>query len=128
MKRTLALAAAILLLAGCSSNASPKPTPTKPKASYSSVVELRDAFVKAGGSCPNWVQADRVKLAAQSGDCSGNVVLSTYLSTDLRDEAVTTLKSFGSGIHLLVGKNWVINTPNPESFTEKLGGTVVTTG
>lgn len=131
MKIPLVLVAVVLLLAGCSTTApkaveSTPPPPAKPQATYSTVVELRDAFVKAGGDCPDWVANNRVKLAAQSGDCDANTVLSTYLSADIRDQVVTTLKGLSVDTHLLVGENWVINVADPDLFVKVLGGTVVT--
>ena len=126
MKNRLVLIGACgLMLAGCATMPPSAPASPSPKATYATVVELRDAYVAAGGECPDWTASNRVKLAAESGDCSSNTVLSTYLSTDIRDQVVTTLKSFGTDVHLLVGENWVINTPDPESLVKKLGGTVV---
>ena len=128
MKNRIALITAIgLLLTGCVStptSVAESPTPA-PKATYATVVELRDAYMKAGGACPDWQPNNVVKLAAQSGACDANTVLSTYLSSDIRDQVVTTLKGFGGGVHLLVGENWVINTLDPESYVSELGGTVV---
>lgn len=119
----------LLALTGCSAPASPASTKTeaaKPKATYSTVAELKKAFENAGGDCSAWEQTDAVKVAAQSGDCTRQTVLSVYVSATSRDQVVTFAKTSGVAAHLLVGENWIINTPNPEEYVKKLGGTVVT--
>lgn len=126
MKRFFAVLSVAVLLTGCSAQARPAAKP-KPKASYATVVELRDAFVKAGGACPNWVEGDQVTLAAQSGTCSDTAVLSVYLTRSAVLQMAETQKSGGFPVTLLVGQNWAINTPHPERYAGKLGGTVVTT-
>lgn len=97
-------------------------------ARYSSVEALRDAFVNAGGECPDWDQANQVTLAAESGVCSETSVLSIYLTQADRDELVANYKAFGfiEGT-LLVGDNWVINDPNAKELSKRLGGTLVST-
>ncbi|MFB9309333.1 hypothetical protein BJY17_001205 [Agromyces hippuratus] len=118
----------MMLLAGCSAAAQPVPAPEpEPVATYSTVDELREAFVAAGGECPEWVQGDQVTLAAQSGSCSDDTVLSIYTGATDRDEVVGNLKTLLSDdLSLLVGENWIINVPEPELYVDKLGGTVVT--
>lgn len=128
---TVPVALFVLLLAGCApiTSADPTPTPTssqEPADTYSTVNDLRDAFVAAGGACPDWRQTNRVTLAAQSGDCSDSTVLSIYSSEADRDQVVENLKSFGMGVHLLVGENWIVNVEGPEEYADELGGTVVT--
>jgi hypothetical protein len=131
MKRTLITCAALVLsLSGCaadaSSSSSTAPTKTAPPATFDTVLELRDAFVAAGGDCEEWQQGDRVTLAAQSGDCDTNTVLSVYLSESSRDQVITNLKSM-TAVHLIVGENWIINTPAADDdYSADLGGTIVT--
>lgn len=134
IRPALLLASMALLLAGCAV-ATPAKTPTPigptPNAHYSTVVALKKAFEQAGGYCPDWVQNDNVTSAAQSGDCTEHTTLMIFTSTDDRDQVVANNKSFASygegiPINLLVGENWIINTPNPDQFAEQLGGTVVT--
>jgi len=125
-KMLVALAALGLLVSvgGCSGPLTP--SPAEPPKTYATVVELKDAFVKAGGECPDWVQGDRITNAAQSGDCSSSTVLSIYLSEAKRDETIANLKNLSDlGVHLLVGENWIINTEDPETYADLLGGTVV---
>jgi hypothetical protein len=131
MKPVVIAAVSILLLSGCASAPRAAPTasttPTAaPAASYKTVEDLRDAFVKAGGDCPSWEESNNVTLAAQSGDCSGKTVLSIYLSEASRDQVIVNLKGLDIGVHLLVGDNWIINTPDPAAFADELAGTVVT--
>lgn len=110
--------------AATSAAPSASPTPTI-KATYGTVTELRDALVAAGYECPAWEQADQVKLAAQSGSCSDADVLSVYVGAEDRDVVVATLKEFG-GASLLVGENWILNSPEAPAFQAKMGGVVVT--
>jgi hypothetical protein len=128
MKRVLVAGAILLLLTGCSASSAKTAKPAAPKATYATVTALRDAFVKAGGSCDDWNETDVVTVAAQSGDCSDSTVLSIYVSQTSRDQIVNFAKTSGVAAHLLVGKNWIINTPNPQKYVKNLGGTVVTGG
>jgi hypothetical protein len=128
MKRFALPLLAVFLLAGCAAT-EPMSAQEKPEqvATYATVVDLRDAFVEAGGDCPEWEPTNRVALAAESGECSGNTVLSTYASESSRDQVVSDLKSIAlDGVNLLVGENWIINTPTPSDYVDTLGGTVVT--
>jgi hypothetical protein len=123
----------LLALTACSGTASaPIAAPSKtaspaPRETFSTVIALRDAFLSAGGVCDAWTENDLVTLAAQSADCSDDTVLSIYVSQAEISSLVADMKSSGFETHLLVGKNWIINTPRPEDFVAKLGGTVVTT-
>lgn len=133
-----ALAAATLTLAvalsGCVM-AVPAPAKTaaqRPPAdggTYPTVVALKDAYVKAGGACANWVEDDIIKSAAQSGHCSDADAFSIYLSSADTQDAAMAVKTITSGLvdtTLLVGKNWIINGEAAISVADKLGGTVVT--
>ncbi len=113
----------ILLLAGCAAA-----TPAADGGSYGSVEDLRDAYVAAGGDCDGWSQDNQVTLAAESGVCDSNTVLSTYTSQDAKEEIVATVKAVGDvigGYSLLVGVNWIINSPDAKDAREVLGGTLV---
>lgn len=142
-KRGIAAAAFIagaLALTGCggssadtTSGPAPEPFETAPPANggtYPTVEELKDAFVAAGGSCPSFNEDNAVTLAAQSADCSGSVVLSTFLSSSTIDELIQNNKEIFADIDIdldpwLVGENWVINAPDVDELREKLGGTIV---
>jgi hypothetical protein len=123
-------AAVVLTLTACSSS-TPATTKTPVKnVSYSSVADLRDAFVKAGGACDSGVQDNVVGGAAESGTCDEETVLSTYLSTDSRDTVVDNVKTIGAGmvdVTMLVGKNWIVNSPDAAKVKAELGGTMVST-
>lgn len=146
-KRTAAtvLVAGMLALTGCggtSSAAQSAPTSTPaatPSVStppadggtYATVEALKDAFVEAGGACPEFVQSNRVTLAAESADCSKDTVLSTYVSSGDISQLIQNVKKLNeqfksSGDNSwLVGENWVINSPSAADMQEKLGGKVV---
>lgn len=122
--RSIVAALAIALLAGCSSPVADDGDPD----TFETVEALRAAYVEAGGNCPEWQQTDAIELAAQSGDCSGDTVLSIYATTADRDEVVgylTEAMADIGGPTLLVGKNWMINTPDPAATADALGGQVI---
>ena len=113
-----------------STSTSSAAAPTQGEQTYSTVVQFKDAFVSAGGSCPAWNQTDKVAAAAQSGDCSGSSVLSIYTSPERAQQAAQDLKkSFQdngiTGGTLLVGGNWILNSPDATTVQGQLGGMVV---
>lgn len=129
-KKLAALTVAVLLslsAAGCAATETESPTPTpSPTATglgkVSTIDELRDAFIAEGGVC-NWNQTDVVRDATASGDCSDQTVLSIYADVADRDLVVDRLVSFGlDELTLLVGDNWIINSPEAESMQPALGG------
>lgn len=139
------LVAAALALSGCGSSmasapvgatstSASTPTVTTPPVSggtYSTVVALKNAYVKAGGECPDFVQTNRVTLAAESAECSTNSVISTYVSSSDISQLIQNVKKLNAevkttgGNSWLVGENWVINSPTAAKMQEKLGGKVV---
>lgn len=141
-KRGIAAAALIagsLAMTGCGGSAetpsgpAAQPSETAPPASggtYATVVELKDAFVEAGGSCPAFNQTNAVTLAAESASCSTSTVMSTFLSGSAIEELIQSNKELYAEVDIdpnpwLVGENWVINDPDAAAMREKLGGTVV---
>lgn len=127
--RIVVAALGIAALAGCVST--PPIADDGDHLTFDSVEALRAAYVEAGGDCPEWNQTNAIKLALESGDCSGDTVLSIYASAADRDEVVDDLTEALADIGgptLLIGKNWMINTPDPAATAESLGGTVITVG
>lgn len=128
--KTIPALALLLALSACSQPAattaasSASPTVVTAK-TYSKLTDLRDDVIAAGYSCPDWQQTNKVTLAAASGSCSDNDVLSIYLNSADVSKVVQNLKSINSSVHLLVGPNWIFNTQAAETFQPKLGGTVV---
>ena len=91
---------------------------------FETVLEMRDAYIEAGGDCPNW-ELSTVSLAIGSGQCSGESVLSIYSSRTIADEQNSAMKAFmlktvpGAANHrltLLVGENWILNDSDSNSF------------
>lgn len=119
------LAVAGLALTGCDG---------QPPATYDGAEALRDAYVKAGGTCDNWAQENKIGGAAQSGSCDSSVVVSTYLTKDAVQQRVADTKDSWVGQlggSWLVGENWIINPGkgvDVEALRSKLGGTVVAFG
>ncbi|MGA6128854.1 MULTISPECIES: hypothetical protein [unclassified Microbacterium] len=109
--------------AGCSAqSAQPQETEQQELGRISTIDELKDAFIDAGGVC-NWKQTDVVTDATASGECSDQTVLMLFANTDEKDELVSFLSEGTiSEPTLLVGENWVINSPEAEAMQETLGG------
>lgn len=123
MKKTaVALVFLAFLATGCTQGHSYPDT-------YRSVEELRDAFVEAGGDCPEWDQTNAVTASSESGTCSTTTVLSIYSSTSDRDVVVDNIRAMAEvigGANLLVGENWIINDPNVADLDPEMGGTLFT--
>lgn len=121
--------AGALVAAGLSGCISPETVDPAEGLTYGSVDDLREAYEAAGGDCSSWEQANQVTAAAESGMCDSNTVLSIYTSTSDRDGVVAGIRSFGDvlSISLLVGANWIINSPDASDVRDSLGGTLVTT-
>jgi hypothetical protein len=140
--------ACLFLLSGCGggsdtsidSTRTPQPTaatsttaeaPVQAK-SFSTVVQLRDVAIAAGLPCPNWKQGNLVSAAAQSGDCSGSAVLSTYTTAISLQRGIDNLQSMNAMMKtariklmpFLVGPNWIINWPKVATLVGGMGGTV----
>lgn len=101
---------------------------------FESVEALKDAYVKAGGSCDSWSQDDQIETALESGSCDDDTRLSIY-STHLRalESVRITNSSVGDMIGYenlndsLVGSNWVINSDeNLAEVQVRLGGEIKT--
>lgn len=141
-------ALAVLTLGGCSGSAQdaevtqpsgpspasePSAVPTSqasaPSTGFPSVVELRDAAVDAGLPCPRWRQTDRYEVAAEYAKCSGSTTLSTYSTRADLQEALATLRTLNlplgeEATPLLVGENWIIQSPHAPKIADRLGGVV----
>lgn len=126
-----------LFLGGCSAAPVAAPTtaaPTPPAngGTYGSVQELKDAFVAAGGICESWDQSNHVTKAAESGSCSDQNVMSTFLSKEEITSLIASNKALNKELNLksdtvwLTGENWIINDPTAAQLRGKLGGVLVT--
>lgn len=131
--------AAGALLTGCGGSDPTAKAPAVPKshgpvkdARYSGVTDLKDAAVQAGFSCPNWVQDNKVKLAAESGTCSDSDVFATFASDGDLQQQLDLTRSMNDLLKennvapdpTLVGPNWTILSPQAPELATKLGGTV----
>ena len=114
--------AAVLALCGCASSGPAEGS------SYGSIDDLVSAYVAAGGDCSNWEQTNVVTLAAESGACNSSTSLSTFSNQSDRDASVDNIKSLSGligGVVLLVGPNWITNSPDADQFRDELGGTLI---
>jgi hypothetical protein len=101
---------------------------------YSDVLELRDAAVDAGLDCPDWERTSDEDTKA-TGACSDDAVLILYRDADGRKTGVAEMvkthqefnKMLGADVPqtLLVGDNWVINSPDAADLADDLGGEVI---
>lgn len=122
----------VLMLTGCVQINNPAPHPpttTEPPVdggTYASVVELRDAMVKAGLDCPQWKEHGRTMNTASSADCSDNTLIATYSSWSNQEKQMDMYRAMGESLDItvLVGANWTINSPFAEKLKDKLGGHV----
>jgi hypothetical protein len=96
---------------------------------YGDIEELKLAFEDAGGLCLEWNQDNQVSGALQSGTCNSSTVLMFFGSPeDAKDRALdlkTSLKSFGLTPSLLLGENWLINSPDVQIVEPQLGGLLI---
>jgi uncharacterized protein YgiB involved in biofilm formation len=108
--------AAALLLTGCGG-------PPADGGSYKNVTELKDAFVKAGGTCDGWEAHNKTILATTSGRCGTKFALGVFADPENMALQVSTFES----VHVLaaVGKNWIISGLDAASAHDKLGGELV---
>lgn len=118
----------MLVLTGCIqiNDAAPqgKGEPPADGGKYASVVELRDAMVRAGLDCPRWHEHDLMMDSASSADRSENIVLATYSSWADRDKQMGTYHAIGESMEItvLLGTNWTINSPLADKVKGRLGG------
>lgn len=146
-RRAVPAVALVAMLTACGPGAATTEAPKQSTAptvpadggTYGSVAALRDAYVKAGGTCPDFQQRDQMKLAAESAECDSSTVLSTFLSSEEVNQQIKLTRGFISAVRekapnapagepWLVGKNWILNVKEPEKFQDKLGGQIVSFG
>lgn len=108
-------AASLLLLTGCAPSAK----------TYNTVTELRDDFVAAGGSCPDF-SVETGGPAKESSDCSYASSIMVFSSTVQRDAFIDGRKELEAVIpfNMLIGPNWVIDGTDVDlkAIQSKLGG------
>lgn len=90
--------------------------------------EVVKAYEDAGGAC-DWHPTGETDGFYSSGDCSPTTAISIYATTAERDEAVDRIlaaaKATGNDAMLLVGENWILNSPDAEPMRAVLGGELV---
>ena len=134
MKSKLATSlVAVLFITGCTSgnNVSiEKPKENK----FSTLADLKQAFVDAGGQCWGWKEDLSVPLEELGwigkGECDSKTVLILYEDgVSVEEDALNTRKHnefIGFKTSLLFGKNWKINSDQVEIVYPKMGGTLMT--
>ncbi len=121
-----AAVAIVVSLSGCASG---------PK-NYSTVDELKSAYVQAGGSCSKGTVVDTSAITAASKDltglagysCTNDIGLFVFPSKKARDYFVDLINGAASasktGIHMVLGEKWLIGgvTLDNKKFASALGG------
>lgn len=95
--------------------------------SYKSALELRDAAVESGYSCPEWSYVGFL-AGIDSGNCSDETLLQVYVTKKVKDEMMSQRASREGDSPALVGENWMVVGPNSfelESLQRSLGGEIV---
>lgn len=126
----------MLVLSGCAQSAAAPPSeetaaplpqettePPVDGGKYASVVEVRDAMVKAGLPCPSW--EEHPKTADWSAaECSENTLIATYPSWEKLNKQLNRYRAMGESLEMtvLVGVNWTIDSPLAYKVEDKLGG------
>jgi hypothetical protein len=95
---------------------------------YNTLNELRDAAVASGFECSGWTTTPAPN-GWQRGDCSDSV-LALFPDKDVRDDAVDALQRMHDiaktdAYPVLVGENWLINSPQAPDLQDAMGGDVV---
>ena len=137
--RTAGLGVALGLLASCGGDGTlpaevtATSDPPAQAVEFGSVTELKDAAVEAGYVCDNWEVDNVVALAAESGSCGDDSVLSTYASREDLQSQLDVEKAASellteNGIEtttVLVGPNWLFKAPEAFELRESLGGVLI---
>ena len=96
---------------------------------FDDISQLKEAFEKAGGSCLQWNQSNKVTSALQSGDCNSETVLMLFGSSEEAKERAEEIRAmyigFGTEPNLLLGENWLINSKQVNSVHPAMGGTLI---
>jgi hypothetical protein len=98
---------------------------------YAMIDELKADYVKAGGSCADWKQnSGTPKPGQQAWACDGDTVLILFSDPDGTQPAARdlarTLAEYGQPVSLLVGDNWIVNSPHAEYVRKDMGGELYT--
>jgi hypothetical protein len=101
---------------------------------FSSIEELRDAFVSAGGQCWEWKKYDPVKdrITTHKGtaECDKNTVLVLFSDgVSSQNEGLdfaSQMRSLNFEVNVLVGANWMINSDQAAKVYPQMGGTLIT--
>lgn len=104
---------------------------------FETVIEMRDAYIVAGGECFNW-QTYSVMLALGAGSCADTNLLSVYSNREVAEEQNSSMKNntveeypefLNEVLHILIGENWILNDPDLETlfnFQDLYGGDYIT--
>ena len=123
------------VLSGCA--ASVPIEPAQPQPEYSSIGDLYDAFMGAGGECADWRVGESAGDWVGFGTC-GNAtesasasILTVYDSEATRDSTLEGAQRddpFRGTDSILVGPFWTIETTDAQALQGELGGIVVLVG
>lgn len=93
---------------------------------YASVVDLRDAYLDAGGTCDEWARDYSTQDATEAGRCADGGVLMIFsdakAASDRAVELRRLLAEAGSSAGLAAGGNWLIVSYDAPGVAAALGG------
>ena len=97
---------------------------------YDTLTQLRDAAVAAGLECPAWETMTRLDGSLR-GDCSSTALVVLFSDQGQRDDAVDALREANDfeaaySYPVLVGENWLVNSPQAPDLQNFMRGEVVT--
>lgn len=121
MKRTtltavLSILVSAVLLTGCT-------PPPAGGGTYETATEVKDALVKAGGTCDDWVDDNKVLKAKSSGNCGTKYAVMVYDDPAALTSWRAMIKSLK--VNGISGKNWAISGSVHEDVQKKLGADVI---
>jgi hypothetical protein len=121
-----------LVLSSCTSS-SEKESQNQAGNRFSTLEELKQAFINAGGQCWDWVENEvpaEITKTYATGDCDAKTVLTIYKDGVNVQEYALGFRKFVIDlkfkVNLLVGDNWMINSDQVSTVYPKMGGTLMT--
>ena len=122
------------VLSGCAAGV---PIEAQPQPEYTSIADLYEAFLGAGGECVDWRVGESAGDWVGFGSCGDATdsasasILTVYDSEATRDSTLAGAQRddpFRSTDSILVGAFWTIETTDAQALQGDLGGTVVLVG
>lgn len=122
-----------VVLSGCAQDVAV--VAAQPQPEYTSIADLYQAFLGAGGECVDWRVGESAGDWVGFGNCGDATasasILTVYDSEAARDSTLAGAQRddpFRSTDSILVGPYWTIETTDAQALQGELGGTVILVG